>query len=466
MQMQRLAPYSNKSKVSMLNPLLLLDYTTNSNKYSVVTSSWLSTAAASYLKNNQKKTAFHRYDSLTAMNSQSFDNDEEMGYQMKNKPKRTSNNKRSNDTRMMKRDKNSKYPSSSFDNKKPKKQNFLENFRGTRVFVQGIPDHVSWQDLKDHFKVAGEVVFASVSIDPSTGASKGCGIVQFETTEMANTAIQIMRDHPMDDGSVLYVREDYQETKVGQEYTGQQQQKGGIGGGVGSVLPTKWKCADEANLSLISKDDLLIVRNLIKARDEARIRKNYDTSDLIREDLKKRFSVHIDDRLKLWWVSADNSVPKYVSETKGNGRWGELKPWRQIPTTIENDACVNADLVNGLLAQRDIARKEKDFSTADSLLEEARVSPDGDLTLRIHDESRTWRVWTNEPPPRYASTSIGQGQGQRQGQPNSKRSPAEQCIMIVEKYDPSKVQDVKNLLEKFPGREYNILKKLKQNYNV
>jgi RNA recognition motif-containing protein len=331
-------------------------------------------------------------------------------------------------------------------------QNFHENFRGTRVFVQGLPAHVSWQDLKDHFKVAGEVVFASVSIDPSKGTSKGCGIVQFETTDMANRAIQIMRDYPID-GSVLYVREDFQENKEGRNTRQQDVPTDRISSG---GIPTKWKCADEMNLSLLSKEDLLVVQNLIKARDDARRRSNYDTSDIIREDLKKKFSVHIDDRLKLWWVSAENAVPRSVSEVKGDGRWGKLRPWRQIPTTIENDACVDADLVNGLLTQRDIARREKDFSTADRLLEEARVSPDGNLTLRIHDESRTWRIWTNEPPPRPVSTM----------EQESKMGPAAQCIMIVEKYDPSKVDEVKKLLDKFPGREYNILKKLKQNYNA
>lgn len=407
------------SKVNILNQL-------GDSKYTLTSSSFSTTA--SYFLTKRKKN-FQRYDSLSAMNRNRSSKDEGMSNRMDQQRMRRNESRRE------------KFPSSS----KPQ-QNFLENFRGTRVFVQGIPDHVSWQDLKDHFKVAGEVVFASVSIDPSTGVSKGCGIVQFETTEMASNAIQIMRDHPMD-GSVLYVREDYQENKEGQEL-GQQALSGS------NVLPTRWKCADETNLSFLSKDDLLLVRNLIKARDEARRRKNYDTSDIIREDLKKRFSVHIDDRLKLWWVSADNSVPNFVSETKGDGRWGKLKPWRQIPTTIENDSCVNPDLVNGLLSQRDIARREKDFSTADRLLEEARVSPDGELTLRIHDESRTWRVWTNEPPPRPAS--VGQ----------NRMGPAEQCIMIVEKYDPSKVQEVRNLLERFPGREYNILKKLKQNYNV
>eukprot|EP00339_Tiarina_fusa_P005832 CAMPEP_0117052736 /NCGR_PEP_ID=MMETSP0472-20121206/36455_1 /TAXON_ID=693140 ORGANISM="Tiarina fusus, Strain LIS" /NCGR_SAMPLE_ID=MMETSP0472 /ASSEMBLY_ACC=CAM_ASM_000603 /LENGTH=266 /DNA_ID=CAMNT_0004767481 /DNA_START=98 /DNA_END=894 /DNA_ORIENTATION=+ len=82
---------------------------------------------------------------------------------------------------------------------------FRQDFRGTRVFVQGIPPGIPWQDLKDHFRVAGDVVFASVSVDPATGESKGHGIVQFETTEMARNAIDVMRDHPLN-GSQLYVR--------------------------------------------------------------------------------------------------------------------------------------------------------------------------------------------------------------------------------------------------------------------
>eukprot|EP00538_Stauroneis_constricta_P014169 CAMPEP_0119568228 /NCGR_PEP_ID=MMETSP1352-20130426/38281_1 /TAXON_ID=265584 /ORGANISM="Stauroneis constricta, Strain CCMP1120" /LENGTH=133 /DNA_ID=CAMNT_0007617591 /DNA_START=6 /DNA_END=404 /DNA_ORIENTATION=- len=61
-----------------------------------------------------------------------------------------------------------------------------DTFRTTRVFVEGIPDGVSWQTLKDHFRDSMEdsqVVFASVSVDPETGRSKGHGIVQFETPD-------------------------------------------------------------------------------------------------------------------------------------------------------------------------------------------------------------------------------------------------------------------------------------------
>ena len=37
-----------------------------------------------------------------------------------------------------------------------KSKTFREDFQGTRVFVEGLPQSASWQDVKDHFRVAGE----------------------------------------------------------------------------------------------------------------------------------------------------------------------------------------------------------------------------------------------------------------------------------------------------------------------
>lgn len=325
---------------------------------------------------------------------------------------------------------------------------FRQDFRGTRVFVQGLMPETSWQTLKDHFKLAGEVVFASVSVDLKTGESKGCGVVQFETTEMAQNAIAIMRNHPLD-GATLYVREDVQEKE------GAQLRNPMPRGDKKSTVPMSWTCADENTANMLPEEEKTAIYSLIRARDEARKRRNFDASDDMREELKFKFGVHLDDRLKMWWVSTDGRrVPELVSESKGDGRWGSLKDWRQIPTTLENDACVNPDLVNGLLKQRDISRREKDFATADALLEEARNAPDGDLTLRIHDESRTWRIWTDRPPPRELMY----------GNQGKTKTPAEQCIDIVSEHAPEKRTEIENMLERFPGREYNILKKLKQRY--
>jgi RNA recognition motif-containing protein len=329
-------------------------------------------------------------------------------------------------------------------------KNFRQDFRGTRVFVQGIPPGTAWQDLKDHFKIAGDVVFASVSVDMQTGESKGHGIVQFETTEMAQNAIDIMRDHTLN-GSPLYVREDVQENVSNAQLRSLPK---------GPTPPTKWKCANEDNAAYMLEEELSNITTLIKARDDARRRRKFEVSDRIREELKDNHGVFIDDRLKMWWTARDgNKVPQTIEDIKGDGRWKlKLNPWRQIPTTPDNDACVNADLVEGLLKQRDIARREKDFGTADSLLEEARTSPDGELALRIHDESRTWRIWTAERPPEPVEHIIPKDPIE------ARKEAAKECFNIVEEFAPDKINEITMVLSKFPGREFQVLKRLKNQY--
>jgi hypothetical protein len=341
----------------------------------------------------------------------------------------------------------------SSESERPPNRTFRQNFRGTRVFVQGLPPDVSWQDLKDHFRVAGEVVFASVSTDSETGKSKGHGIVQYETTEMAANAIAIMRNHPLNDAQ-LFVREDVQESNDPSAQFRNPMPRGPSTPSSRSSIGNNgaWQCANEENADYMSDDVRSTITSLIRARNDARRKQDYTVADDLREQLKTEFGVHLDDRLKMWWTgSEEQKVPTRVQEQKGTGSWDAPRPWRQIPTTQENDACVNPKLVNALLTQRDIARREKDFSTADALLLEARESPDGDLYLRIHDESRTWRVWTDEPPPRTVERAAP-------------KDPILQCIELTQEYAPEKVDEIRELLEKSPGRGYQILKKLKQRY--
>ena len=334
---------------------------------------------------------------------------------------------------------------------------FREDFRQTRVFVDGIPPGISWQDLKDHFKEAGNVVFASVSIDSNTGKSKGHGIVQYETTTMAQNAIHIMRDFPLN-GSPLFVREDVQQNNNPNARLRSNSQPAR-----GSTPPAKWRCANEDNAEHMLEDELIAIETMIKRRDDARKRRNYDLSDKLRDDLKLKHGVFIDDRLKMWWTSVDGKkVPQSIQDKNGDGLW-KLKPWRQIPTTPENDACISPDFVEGLLKQRDIARREKDFKTADMLLEQARTSPDGDFELRIHDESRTWRAWTESRPP------VGQPyEAERTRMPSdpveAKRAAARECFEVVKEHAPEKLEEIVQVLKRYPGREFQVLKRLKQQY--
>ena len=65
---------------------------------------------------------------------------------------------------------------------------------------------VTWQDLKDHMRSAGDVVRADVMTEPD-GRSKGCGLVEYASARDAAKAIQGLNDTVLKDRKI-FVRED------------------------------------------------------------------------------------------------------------------------------------------------------------------------------------------------------------------------------------------------------------------
>jgi len=80
------------------------------------------------------------------------------------------------------------------------------NNQSHRVYVGNLSWNVTWQDLKDYMRDAGEVVHAEVMTE-SDGRSKGCGIVEFATAEDAKEAISTLTDTELK-GRMIFVRED------------------------------------------------------------------------------------------------------------------------------------------------------------------------------------------------------------------------------------------------------------------
>jgi RNA recognition motif-containing protein len=75
-----------------------------------------------------------------------------------------------------------------------------------KVFINNLPFHVDWNDVKTLFSQAGTVVHAFVAYHNDT-RSKGYGSVQFATAEEAANAIR-MFNHQQWEGRILHVRED------------------------------------------------------------------------------------------------------------------------------------------------------------------------------------------------------------------------------------------------------------------
>ncbi|KAG7364092.1 RNA-binding protein RRM domain containing protein [Nitzschia inconspicua] len=75
-----------------------------------------------------------------------------------------------------------------------------------RVYVGNLSWDVTWQELKEHMRSAGEVVFAEI-ITEHNGRSKGCGIVRYATEAEAQQAISTLA-HTELKGRTIFVRED------------------------------------------------------------------------------------------------------------------------------------------------------------------------------------------------------------------------------------------------------------------
>jgi len=77
-----------------------------------------------------------------------------------------------------------------------------------RVYVGNLSWQTSWQDLKDHMRSCGNVVYADIFQDES-GRSKGCGIVEYSNREDALQAIKTLSDTKIGDTDrLIFVRED------------------------------------------------------------------------------------------------------------------------------------------------------------------------------------------------------------------------------------------------------------------
>ena len=79
-------------------------------------------------------------------------------------------------------------------------------YANRHLFVGNIPFNCQWQDLKDLFRAAGQILRADVSLGPD-GRSRGFGTVLFATTDDAMNAVQMFNGYEYQ-GRVLKVHFD------------------------------------------------------------------------------------------------------------------------------------------------------------------------------------------------------------------------------------------------------------------
>ena len=73
---------------------------------------------------------------------------------------------------------------------------FQRGGKGYRLQVSGLPPTGSWQDVKDHFREAGDVLFADVYKD-------GTGVIEFSRYEHMKRAVRDLDDSKFRSHEVL-----------------------------------------------------------------------------------------------------------------------------------------------------------------------------------------------------------------------------------------------------------------------
>lgn len=105
----------------------------------------------------------------------------------------------------------------------------MSGSQSARVYVGNIDWKVSWQDLKDHMRSVGEVLYADI-FEERNGRSKGVAIVEYKTPEDAQAAISTLNDSKLG-GRLIFVREDREASRPKGSSKGGKDGYGGYGGG-------------------------------------------------------------------------------------------------------------------------------------------------------------------------------------------------------------------------------------------
>ena len=135
---------------------------------------------------------------------------------------------------------------------------------------------------------------------------------------------------------------------------------------------------EESPESLGTEDEEKVM-SLMNERMEAKQQRNYDVADAIRDELMNDFNVYINDRLRQWSVGGEFMEPQ-----RNNNRGRVFGPYKRAAASETPE---DPEAIQRLVDLRDQARKDRDYVTADSILEELKGQD-----IEIDDKSREWAL--------------------------------------------------------------------------
>jgi RNA recognition motif-containing protein len=312
-------------------------------------------------------------------------------------------------------------------------RNFRDDFQGTRIFVQNIPLDADWKQLKDHFKSAGSVVYASISQDFMTKQSKGCGIIQYETTAECKHALATLNQQLFKSNN-LNLRADLQEkrstgkTAIQSTHWSEQPPKGRQTATSDSVRPgdkSRTDVAKERNEKKQSKTDPVLnpkeatpilsseqiaqQKKLLSLLDSSYEEEIEEESDIVEMKKlaaeKKKTDVVRNARIEEEREVASSFTEQPMNPTqkefirikKSDAVKNARKAsgiWTHDRTTAESDMVSDEDaaIIQSIVMEREEFRVKKNFEMADDI----RMALRRERRVQLNDSLQQWRVL---PPP-------------------------------------------------------------------
>ena len=137
-----------------------------------------------------------------------------------------------------------------------------------------------------------------------------------------------------------------------------------------------------------SPQDTQKIEAMLEERDGLRRARDFEGADAIRNELRERFNIIIDDQEKTWWVddgSSRRGEPGRGERERGRGgRASRSSDYTPVGDVADADTA----RIEALLQERVELRRSRNFDGADAIRDELRF----ELGVIVDDREQTWWV--------------------------------------------------------------------------
>jgi cysteinyl-tRNA synthetase len=135
------------------------------------------------------------------------------------------------------------------------------------------------------------------------------------------------------------------------------------------------------------------IQSMVDERLAAKLSRDFETADAIRDELMDTYTVLVNDDMRMWSIGGVFNPPP--------------EPYKMSPYSPPLPEGIDAGRVAALVEERDAARLDRDFRTADDI----KVGLQEDYDIVINDKLKQWSVGGNFGPQQEEKTTTSTSRG-------------------------------------------------------